>query len=210
MDALEFFALRYDTAHTSMTDQLLEGLTDEQLRARPHGVNSIAWLLWHIARCEDVGVNRLVADRPQLIDAEPWLARLNAPRRDIGTGMTSDEVTDLSERVDLAALRAYWDALYRRTLAIVRENPVRSSRTTISTCGIAAPFGSRIVPDRLPLVPVCAAMALDTPIPQSTTTARSKSPVGLRVSRRMSIRISRPRTLADTPTRALLENDGWH
>jgi hypothetical protein len=123
MNALEFFALRYDTAHTSMTDQLLEGLTDAQLRARPHGVNSIAWLLWHIARCEDVGVNRLVADRPQLIDEEPWLARLNAPRRDIGTGMTSDEVTDLSGRIDLTALRAYWDALYRRTLAIVRDLP---------------------------------------------------------------------------------------
>src|SRR5262245_18287747 len=31
-----------------MTDQLLDGLTDEQVRGRPHGVNSIAWLLWHI------------------------------------------------------------------------------------------------------------------------------------------------------------------
>jgi hypothetical protein len=123
MDALEFFRLRYDQAHTSMTDQLLDGLTEAQARARPHGVNSVAWLLWHIARCEDVGVSRLVADRPQLIDEEPWLARLNVPRRDIGTGMTGDEVTDLSARIDLAALRAYWDALYRRTLAVVSDLP---------------------------------------------------------------------------------------
>jgi hypothetical protein len=123
MDALAFFHLRYDAAHTSMTDQLLDGLTDEQVRARPHGVNSIAWLLWHVARCEDVGVNRLVADRPQLLDEAPWPARLNAPRRDIGTGMTSDEVADLSERIDVAALRAYWDALYRRTRAILSDLP---------------------------------------------------------------------------------------
>jgi hypothetical protein len=123
MDALEFFRLRYDHAHTTMTDQLLDGLTDEQLRARPHGVNSIAWLLWHLARCEDVGVNRLVADRSQLIDEEPWLARLNVPRRDIGTGMTGDEVAELSERIDLAALRAYWDALYRRTLETLSTLP---------------------------------------------------------------------------------------
>ena len=104
MDALEFFALRYDNVHTVMTSRLLDGLTDEQLRQRPHGVNSIAWLLWHLARCEDVGVNRLVVDRPQLLDDEGWLARLGVPRRDIGTGMTSDE---LSARVDLAALRDY-------------------------------------------------------------------------------------------------------
>ena len=54
MDALEFFALRYDNVHTVLTSRLLDGLTDEQLRQRPHGVNSIAWLLWHLARCEDV------------------------------------------------------------------------------------------------------------------------------------------------------------
>ena len=121
MDALEFFALRYDNVHTVMTSRLLDGLTDEQLRQRPHGVNSIAWLLWHLARCEDVGVNRLVVDRPQLLDDEGWLARLGVPRRDIGTGMTSDEVDDLSARVDLAALRDYWDSLHRRTQAVVRE-----------------------------------------------------------------------------------------
>ena len=120
MDALEFFALRYDNVHTAMTSRLLDGLTDEQLRQRPHGVNSIAWLLWHLARCEDVGVNRLVVDRPQLLDEEGWLARLGVPRRDIGTGMTGDEVDDLSARVDLAALRAYWDSLHRRTQVVVR------------------------------------------------------------------------------------------
>jgi hypothetical protein len=36
---------------------------DAQWRARPHGLNSIAWLVWHVARCEDGGLNRLVIDR---------------------------------------------------------------------------------------------------------------------------------------------------
>ena len=48
-------------------DDLLDALSDEQIRARPHGLNSIAWLLWHGARVEGVAVNRFVADRPQVL-----------------------------------------------------------------------------------------------------------------------------------------------
>ena len=119
MDALQFFALRYDGVHRGFTTTLLDGLTDDQLRRRPHGVNSIAWLLWHMARCEDVGVNRFVADRHQVLDDEGWPPRLHVPRRDIGTGMTSAEVDELSARIDTAALRAYWDAVYHRTKAVL-------------------------------------------------------------------------------------------
>src|SRR5262249_49769208 len=35
-----------------------------------------------------------------------------------GTGMTDAEVDAFSARVDLAALRGYWDAVTRRTLAV--------------------------------------------------------------------------------------------
>ena len=120
MDALVFFALRYHDVHKAF-DDLLDGLTDAQLRQRPHGANSVAWLLWHVARCEDLGVNRFVADRPQVLDDEGWLARLNVPRRDIGSDMTDAEVADLNDRVDVAALRGYWAAVYRRTLTVVQE-----------------------------------------------------------------------------------------
>ena len=120
MDALAFFALRYGDVHKEF-DGLLDGLTDAQLRQRPHGANSVAWLLWHVARCEDVGVNRFVVDRPQVLDEEGWLARLSVPRRDIGSDMTDVEVGDLNERVDAAALRGYWTAVYRRTLGVVQE-----------------------------------------------------------------------------------------
>ena len=119
MDALAFFALRYGDVHKEF-DGLLDGLTDAQLRQRPHGANPVAWLLWHVARCEDVGVNRFVVDRPQVLDDEGWLPRLNVPRRDVGAEMTGAEVADLCERVDAAALRGYWQAVYRRTLGVVR------------------------------------------------------------------------------------------
>lgn len=47
------------------------------------------------------------------------MARLHVPLRECGTGMTDDEVTDRSARVDLAALRAYWTAAGEGTLAVV-------------------------------------------------------------------------------------------
>jgi hypothetical protein len=55
-----------------------------------------------MARSEDFGVQRFVGDRPQIFEQQGWMARLNVPLRDCGTGMTDDEVTDLSARVDLA------------------------------------------------------------------------------------------------------------
>jgi len=36
-------------------------------------VNPIAWLLWHAARVEDVGVNRFITDGRQVLDTGAWL-----------------------------------------------------------------------------------------------------------------------------------------
>jgi len=123
MDAIDFFLLRYETLHRTLLDDLLQGLTDAQVRGRPHpGVNTIAWLIWHAARVEDVGVNRFVVDGAQVLDSG-WLERLDGGRRDVGTGMTDSEVDALSTRLDLAALRGYWDAVTRRTLDVVATLP---------------------------------------------------------------------------------------
>jgi hypothetical protein len=112
-------ALRSTTAQQSV-DIPFSQLSEAQLRHRPRpDLNSIAWIVWHMARCEDFGVQRLVGYRPQIFDQQRWMARLNVPLRDCGTGMTGDEVTDLSTRVDLAALRAYWTAVGEGTRAVV-------------------------------------------------------------------------------------------
>jgi hypothetical protein len=119
MNAIDFFLIRYRELHGPLVDDLVRGLTDAQVRGRPvPGVNTVAWLLWHAARVEDVGVNRFVADRPQVLD-DGWSARLAIPRRDVGTGMSDAEVDELSARIDLPALRGYWDAVTRRTLEVV-------------------------------------------------------------------------------------------
>ena len=119
MDAITFFLSRYGDLHTGLVDGLLAKLPEAHLRTRPHpGVNTIAWLLWHSARIEDVAVNRFLADRPQVLD-DGWFERLAVGRRDVGTGMSDAEVDELSAGIDLQALRGYWDATSARTLALV-------------------------------------------------------------------------------------------
>lgn len=119
MDAIGFFLLRYQELHRRLVDDLLAGLTDAQVRGRPHpGVNPVAWLIWHSARIEDVGVNRFLADRSQVLDGG-WSERLAVSRRDVGTGMSDAEVDALSAAVDLQALGGYWRAVTDRTLDVV-------------------------------------------------------------------------------------------
>ena len=107
----------------SISDRILGDLTDPQLRARPDkGGNSLAWLLWHMARTEDVNVNLVVIDGRQIFD-EQWARRMKVDRRDIGTGMTDAEVGDLSEQIDVAAAREYRNAVARRTRDVVAGCP---------------------------------------------------------------------------------------
>lgn len=104
----------------SFEDEVLDGLSETQLRARPAaGTNSIAWLIWHMARIEDVTMNLLVAGQPQVLDESHWLERLHLKRRDVGTSMNETEVADFSDQVDLLALHEYRIAVGRRTREIV-------------------------------------------------------------------------------------------
>ena len=103
----------------SFEDEVLDGLSDIQLRSRPAGViNSIAWLIWHMARIEDVTMNLLVAGRPQVLDEDNWVQQLHLNRRDVGTSMSENEVADFSNQVDCGVLRAYRIAVGRRTREI--------------------------------------------------------------------------------------------
>src|SRR5262249_31533765 len=117
MDAIGFFLERY--GHLEAGLGRLDDLDEGRWRARPHGLNSIAWLVWHMARAEDAGVNRIGAEQPQVLDEQNWLGRLGIERRDAGRGMASAEVDALSERIDVEALRAYWRAVTARTRQVV-------------------------------------------------------------------------------------------
>jgi DinB superfamily len=104
----------------SYSDRVFGGLSDHQMRARPAAqLNSLVWLLWHMARTEDVAVNLVVAGRAQVLD-DQWVERMNIPWRTIGTGMVEDDVDSLTRRADIAAVKAYRVAVGQRTQDVVR------------------------------------------------------------------------------------------
>jgi DinB superfamily len=117
MDALGLFRLRYEAIHGGFVDELFAGLTDDQVRARPHGLNSVAWLVWHATRVEDAAASRFVSDRPQVLVEGDWSRGLG-DRRDVGSGMTDAEVESLSGRLDVEALRGYARAVAERTRSV--------------------------------------------------------------------------------------------
>ena len=127
MDARDMFLQQHSAVHSaavggnkvSAAERTLTGLSDEQMRVRPReDLNSIAWLVWHIARAEDIMVNRVLAGRSQVFD-DAWVKRLGITRRDFGIGMSSAEVSDLTRQINLGALREYRDAVGLRTREVV-------------------------------------------------------------------------------------------
>ncbi|MGH7318805.1 MAG: hypothetical protein ACRELA_04140 [Candidatus Rokuibacteriota bacterium] len=75
----------------SYEELVLRGLDADQIRfQRRSKLNSLAWLLGHMSLAEDMVVNAIVADSPQVVDRDGWPHRLGVARRDIGTGMSGE------------------------------------------------------------------------------------------------------------------------
>jgi hypothetical protein len=127
LDLVTFFLRQHAAVHASdvggsasLVERVFGELGEDTMRMRPgRGLNSLVWLLWHMARTEDAAVNSVVAARDQVLD-EGWIRRMNVAWRTIGTGMTGEEVAEMSAHADIAAVRAYRSAVGRRTQEVVR------------------------------------------------------------------------------------------
>ncbi|MCX4680952.1 DinB family protein [Streptomyces sp. NBC_01433] len=97
-----------------------EGLPPDDLNARlDDGANSIAWLLWHLARVQDDHIAD-AAGTEQVWLAQGWSDRFALPfeERATGYGHSAEEVAAV--RVDSAEpLLGYYDAVHERTLEFV-------------------------------------------------------------------------------------------
>lgn len=161
MDCRDLFLVQHAAVHSatvagnkvSLAERTFGGLSDAQMRVRPReDLNSLAWLMFHIARAEDVMVNVILAGRSQVFD-DGWTKRLNVTRRDFGIGMTSPEVTDLTQQIDLAALREYRDGVGRRTREVVADFKAQDWDGTVEAAAVEraaadGAFGARGEPLR--------------------------------------------------------------
>lgn len=109
----------------SFEDEVLNGIAAEQFRCipagRPTSGHSIAWILFHLARIEDITMNVLVAGTPQLFTQDRWMRKLNVAIPHSANEMDDTGVATLSARIDLDALQEYRQSVGRRTRQIVQH-----------------------------------------------------------------------------------------
>ena len=113
MDAKALFLdfHRYTHGDVPSSASMVMGATPDQMRVTRPGHNSIAWLLWHIARGEDWAINAMLRGEPELWTRDGWMGRCGVEGLDWGPGMSQAEVDDLSHRIDIDALKEYYRAV---------------------------------------------------------------------------------------------------
>lgn len=100
-------------------DELADGLTDELSSWRPTPeANSIAWLIWHSARQQDVQLAD-IAGAEQVWIRDGWRDRfaLDLPANDMGYGHTAEEVGKVHASAEL--LVGYYRAVHKSTLEYI-------------------------------------------------------------------------------------------
>lgn len=100
---------------------VVEGLSWDQVTFRVDAdANTIAWLVWHLARVQDDHVSE-VADVEQAWTSDGWVDRFDLPfdRSVIGYGQSSDEVGAV--RADASLLLGYYEAVHSRTIDYVSK-----------------------------------------------------------------------------------------
>lgn len=100
-------------------DELTGDLTEELSSWRPTPeANSIAWLIWHSARCQDLQLCD-IAGAEQVWARDGWRERfaLDLPANDIGYGHTPDDVGKV--QAPTALLAGYYHAVHKVTLEYI-------------------------------------------------------------------------------------------
>ena len=101
-------------------DDLTDGLTDDRATYRPTPAgNSIAWLIWHSARVQDLQICAITKTE-DVWTRDGWVDRfgLDLPRNDTGYGHSPEDVAKVKAPVEL--LSGYYHAVHDMTLHFVK------------------------------------------------------------------------------------------
>ncbi len=146
MDAIALFLEQHARTHSARVakpneganaqDAILDGLTDSHLRRVPQrGMNSIAWVLWHIARSEDIGIH-LFSGHRQVFEDGGWASKLRVADKHSGTGHTPEDVARVSAGIDLVALRDYRAAVGMRTRELIKAQKPADLDTKVELAAV--------------------------------------------------------------------------
>lgn len=108
----------------------LDGLTQEEAAWSPgEECNSIAFILWHIARVEDIFVQRHCQRKEELYEVEGWWEKLGTPATETGNGFKESGYGYTVAQLQawpvpkIETLRSYADSVCSQTLAFLESLP---------------------------------------------------------------------------------------
>lgn len=113
-------------------DNLISDLNENEYAIMPKIKDeTIAWVIWHIARIEDLTINMLVAGKDQLFNAK-WQARMNVSITDTGNALTDDEIMSFSHSINIKEMLCYWNAVGESTKEIVNSLQAEDMKRKVS------------------------------------------------------------------------------
>lgn len=104
-----------DAVHSALKDATVEALT---FRPDPEA-NTIAWLVWHLARVQDGHIAELVGEE-QVWIAGGWGDLFGLPFEPDATGYGQSAEEVAAVRADAELLAGYYDAVHVRTIDYLR------------------------------------------------------------------------------------------
>jgi len=117
-------------------DELLEDLSPQEYSIMVDcKAETIAWVLWHLARIEDLTMAILVKEGSQLFNAQ-WLTKLNSPIIDTANSLNDDEIINLSKKLNKKELINYRNAVGKQTQTIVGSLKTDDLGRKVSPVGI--------------------------------------------------------------------------
>jgi len=124
-----------NTEHNEV-DALIGDLMNNEYAIMPTAKDeTIAWVIWHIARIEDLTMAILVAGEEQLFNDE-WKQKLNSPITDTGNALCDNEIINLSKSLVVQELLNYRNEVGKRTRQIVKSLLIDAIRRKVSPQGL--------------------------------------------------------------------------
>ena len=97
-------------------DRAIKGLSADELAFSPKShSNSVAFLLWHVARVEDLWINRILLAGKEIYEVDGWYKKFGTPAEDSGFGYDVKKLRTLP-LPKLELLQAYAAAVREKTL----------------------------------------------------------------------------------------------
>jgi hypothetical protein len=114
MELSDFIVTELDRVNQAFT-RVLTGMSQEEVAWQPNPeANSIALIVLHSARSEDMFVQGRIQQKPQVWETGKWFEKMGCPQTETGSGYTAEQLACF-KAPDIKTIMAYFDAVRAAT-----------------------------------------------------------------------------------------------